>query len=234
MAQLSYNFISSLVRFPFIEEVWLFGSRARGDHTERSDIDLSIYCPLASESDWQEVMEIIETADTLLKVDCVRFDALDEKDRLRENISQFHIVLYNKKEGYVSKLLWQDYFFSLGDAVKRLEEVLSHKDINNIEYLRDASIQRFEFCIELYWKVLRKFLGYEKIEAQTPREVLRKSFQYKLIDDEKLWLSMLDDRNRTSHVYKEEDAKQIFERIKTYFPTIGKTYARLKKRFEEM
>ena len=38
----SYRFIRQLTELDFIEQIWLFGSRARGDNQERSDIDLAI------------------------------------------------------------------------------------------------------------------------------------------------------------------------------------------------
>ena len=43
------------------------------------------------------------------------------------------------------------------------------------EFLRDSVIQRFEFCWELAWKVLRLKLLEEGIEALTPREVFREA-----------------------------------------------------------
>lgn len=46
-----------------------------------------------------------------------------------------------------------------------------------------------------------------------------------------MWLGMLDDRNNTSHVYKYEDTKQVFENIKTYLPILEKTYNKLDKKY---
>ncbi len=43
-----------------------------------------------------------------------------------------------------------------------------------------------------------------------------------MIDDEKMWLEMLDDRNITSHAYKYEDAKRVFGNIKLYLPILKK------------
>lgn len=43
--------------FDFIDEICLFGSRARGDNKERSDIDLAIVCPRASDTDWLKNVE---------------------------------------------------------------------------------------------------------------------------------------------------------------------------------
>ncbi|XVN43913.1 MAG: HI0074 family nucleotidyltransferase substrate-binding subunit [Rickettsia hoogstraalii] len=78
---------------------------------------------------------------------------------------------------------------------------------------------------------LKKILKHEKIESNTPKDVLSKAFQFSLIDDEKMWLGMLDDRNNTSHVYKYEDAKQVFENIKLYLPILEKTYNKLEKKY---
>lgn len=44
---------------------------------------------------------------------------------------------------------------------------------------------------------------------------------------------MLDDRNKTSHVYKKEQAKDVFENIKKYFPVFRSHYAQLSKKYAE-
>ncbi|MFP3018612.1 MAG: HI0074 family nucleotidyltransferase substrate-binding subunit [Candidatus Tisiphia sp.] len=222
-----YSFINKLAKLDFIDEIWLFGSRMRGDNAERSDIDIAILCPNASRQDWDIVLEIVDNANTLLKIDCIRFNTLNENDALRNNILKFKKLLYSKNGNFMDKILWADYFYSLRDALLRLNDVLTHQDLEKIEYMQDAAIQRFEFVIELYWKVLKKILAYEKIESTTPRDILRKSFQFKLIDQEELWLSMLNDRNNTSHVYKWQDARKVFENIKIYYPVLWETYQKL-------
>ncbi len=70
----AYQFIAQLKNLPFVEKVMLFGSRARKTYQERSDIDLAIVCPTATDDQWLNVLKIINNADTLLHVDCVRFD----------------------------------------------------------------------------------------------------------------------------------------------------------------
>ena len=131
----------------------------------------------------------------------------------------------------MEKEFWRDYFESLEDAISRLEEVIEQPELSTKDILQDAAIQRFEFAIELYWKVLKKFLAYEKIDASSPRDVLAKAYQFKFIEEETVWLKMLDDRNKTSHIYKREEAKKVFENIKTYLPILTKTYDDLKKIF---
>jgi nucleotidyltransferase substrate binding protein (TIGR01987 family) len=225
---IQYQFIKYLRALPFIDEIWLFGSRARGDHHDRSDIDLAIVCPTATESDWLEVMRIVDQADTLLKVDCIRFDPKLLSDAFRNNIERDKRVVYMKAK----ELYWKDYFENLGNAIERFKDVMQHPDLGKSSYMRDAAIQRFEFTIELFWKILKKVLQYEKVETTTPRDVLSKAFQYKLIDNEAVWLRMLDDRNSTSHVYNEKDAERIFDHIKSYPPIFVKSYQGLKDRYQ--
>ncbi len=125
----------------------------------------------------------------------------------------------------------RDYFGTLGNALRRLQEALHHADIETNDIVVDATIQRFEFCIELFWKMLRRLLFIEKVEACTPRESIRKAFQNKLIDDEPVWLSMMDDYNKTSHTYEQEESRRIFETIKTYAPVMQKSYEELRKKY---
>lgn len=105
----------------------------------------------------------------------------------------------------------------LTKAVKALEEMAAepyHTNRMNI----DATIQRFEFTVELFWKFLKSVLESMGIETQYPKEVLIKAYQGKLISDEQKWLAMLKDRNLLSHTYEEQLADEIYERIKAYIP----------------
>lgn len=94
----NYGFMQQLMGLSFVDEVWIFGSRARGDHMERSDIDIAIVCPHAEEKDWRQVRDIIDNADTLLKIDCVRFDQLSDNDKLKKNIAAYGKIIYKRAE----------------------------------------------------------------------------------------------------------------------------------------
>lgn len=54
---------------PEIIRVILFGSRARGDADERSDIDLAIEAPAISQRQWLDLIFLFDQIDTLLPVD---------------------------------------------------------------------------------------------------------------------------------------------------------------------
>lgn len=90
------DFFKKLTQQSHINKIILYGSRARGDAGARSDIDLAIECPLASDNDWIEILSIIENADTLIKIDVVRLDKLSNTSSLAHAISKEGIILYDK------------------------------------------------------------------------------------------------------------------------------------------
>ena len=47
-----YLFLQKIAALPFVDAIYLFGSRARGDHRDRSDIEIAILCQNADETDW--------------------------------------------------------------------------------------------------------------------------------------------------------------------------------------
>lgn len=91
-----YKFLEKISALDFVDEIWLFGSRARGDNNLRSDIDLAILAPNATASDWQVVLNIVAQADTLLKIDCIRFDKLKNSDKLKASILLDRTLIYKK------------------------------------------------------------------------------------------------------------------------------------------
>lgn len=94
---LNYQFLEKLKNLSFIDEIWLFGSRARGDYNQKSDIDLALLCPDATDKDWLTIMNIIEDADTLLKIDCVKLDQAAISKELYDNILKDRKIIYVKK-----------------------------------------------------------------------------------------------------------------------------------------
>lgn len=93
-AIVDFQFFQKLMTLPFVEQILLYGSRARGSERERSDIDLAIVCPEASETEWLKVLDIIENADTLLKIDCIRFDELSDNNPLKQSILREGLTLF--------------------------------------------------------------------------------------------------------------------------------------------
>ncbi len=84
--------------WPTVEAVWLFGSRARGDHRQRSDIDLAVWAPTTGPRQWDAVVQWLqERAPTLLLIDVVRLDRAG--DRLRKRVVDEGVVVYQREAG---------------------------------------------------------------------------------------------------------------------------------------
>lgn len=83
--------ISRFARSAGIEKIILFGSRARGDHTERSDVDLAVYGGDFDAFYWN----IRENAHSLLMFDVVDVDE-GISATLKDEIERDGVALYEK------------------------------------------------------------------------------------------------------------------------------------------
>lgn len=181
------------------EKVVLYGSRARGDFRERSDIDLAVY----GLDDKQPFLDMIDDLPTLLDFDIV-FVTEHTAPELIANI---------EKDGVV--LMFSEKYAKLENAVERLKEAVEAYAAAPGSVMRDGVIQRFEFCTELAWKTLREYLaGQGYAEINSPKAVMRQAYADGILHDEAAWLGLLNDRNLTSHLYDDAAAQEVFERIR--------------------
>ena len=74
-----------------VQKVFLFGSRARGTHTERSDIDIAVVGGDFDAFYW----DIKENVHSLLMFDIANMDE-STSDDLREEIEKDGIMIYEK------------------------------------------------------------------------------------------------------------------------------------------
>lgn len=103
------------------------------------------------------------------------------------------------------------------EAVKRLKEALTEAE-NPLSI--DGTIQRFEFTFEQAWKTIQRILRFEGYDCNTPRRCLNEAYTAGIINDEAVWLDMLDDRNMTSHIYDEMHARRIYDKIKAQYANL--------------
>lgn len=113
---------------------------------------------------------------------------------------------------------------SLQSALARLRDALAQP---KTEWTRDASIQRFEFTFELAWKAIKRFGREEGVEPPSPRQALKAALRLGWIEDDSAWLTMLDDRNRTSHTYREATAEEIYSRLSGHLERLNGLAQRL-------
>lgn len=188
------------------DKVVLFGSRARGDFREKSDIDIAVY----GVSDQAAFLSDIEAIDTLLKFDVV-FMRSDMDILFLKNI---------EKDGKIIMEHYTCLFMHFAKAVDSLETgVKKYSEQPDDKLYRDAVIQRFEFTFELAWKVLKEYMSEQGIllNVTFPKSVLKEAYSHEIIRNEQVWLDMLKSRNLTSHTYDEKTADEIASSVSRYY-----------------
>lgn len=98
-------------------------------------------------------------------------------------------------------------------SVKNLKEILEEK---KTDIVRDAAIKRFELCFDLNWKLIKNFAKKQGVECLSPRQCFKVGFQLKIIEHDEKWLNMINDRNLSTHLYKEEKADEIYSKLSDY------------------
>ena len=98
-------------------------------------------------------------------------------------------------------------------ALERLKEALQEDET---EIVVDGVLHRFEFTFELAWKTMKDYLEYDGVinKIGSPREIIKESFKYGLIEDGEEWIKMMLARNSLSHLYDQETSREIYSDIK--------------------
>ena len=194
------------LKYRNINKVVLFGSRARGDHTPNSDYDIAIFSNAMEHAEESRFLNEIDNIKTLSKIDPVFMKERHIGSDLYKNITRDGVTIMDK---------FQTKLENYKKALARLHESIadSKRFANNLTF-RDGVIQRFELTSELAWKTIREYLLSEKVaDINSPKSVMREAYHMNVITDEDGWIQILDDRNVTSHIYDEQEATDIYERI---------------------
>lgn len=92
-------------------------------------------------------------------------------------------------------------------ALARLHEVLAQPEN---EFIRDATIQRFEFTFEAAWKAMYRWLRARGVDLdEDAYSTIPEAFKRRLITDEKHWGEMRKYRKLTSHTYNQPLAIEV-------------------------
>ncbi len=88
--------------------------------------------------------------------------------------------------------------------------------------------KRFEFTYEMAWKALKRLLDYLGIDARAPRPVFKEAYAQGLLQNEQVWLDMIEMRNLSSHVYDEHENSRILTELERYLAAFDALLTRMK------
>jgi nucleotidyltransferase substrate binding protein (TIGR01987 family) len=125
-------------------------------------------------------------------------------------------------------LRWKQRFQNFQKAFHQLSiAVDQYPKLNDME--KEGMVQRFECTFELAWKTLKDYLESQEVEAKFPRDVIKRAFQYEIIQEGEIWMDMLERRNEMSHTYNETFFQNVVELIAgPYYQAIQQVINKLK------
>jgi len=84
---------SAFQRFPEVREVRVYGSRASGQARRASDLDLTIFAPDATASQWAAICDALKNAPLIYELDLVRPEQTTSQ-RLKEKNEREGVAIY--------------------------------------------------------------------------------------------------------------------------------------------
>jgi len=124
---------------------------------------------------------------------------------------------------------WRYRFANFSRAFSLLRDALEDGADGLSDLEREGVIQRFEYTFELAWNTLKDRMEHDGLilPSVTPRAVIRRAFQAKLIEDGEAWVDMLNDRNLMSHNYDFAAFRRVVGNIeRRYLSILGDMYAK--------
>ena len=89
--------------------------------------------------------------------------------------------------------------------------------------IKSGQIQKFEFTVELLWKTVQVFLfEVDGVDVVTPKSVAKEFVEagYCDYDTFELFVRAINDRNQLSHIYRQEMAESIRQRLPEYVKVV--------------
>lgn len=136
----------------------------------------------------------------------------------------------------IQDIRWKLRFNNYLKALQTLDEasVLAQtRELSKLE--QQGLIQSFEFTHELAWNVFKDYLSDKGISGLIgSKDASRSAFKNGLIAEGEDWMSMIADRNLTSHTYDQETAQAIAAHIlERYYPAFKSMAAKFSALYQQ-
>ena len=124
-------------------------------------------------------------------------------------------------------------YVQLKTAIQRYGEMLQAYR-NNVdrppleqEAVQDSLIKRFEYTLEVAWKICKKHLeeeGFAEAATGSPKSIIRLAAQRNLINNPETWFNYLQFRQDTSHDYSSDKAEAVLDIAESFYEDVGNLY----------
>lgn len=183
-------FFDELVKLPFIDAIYIFGSYATRatEVTTQSDIDLLIECPDATAEQWKMIEWVIQNSPCLITIDIHRMDGL-KPGKFRDVVMREKSVLFMRNPA--------NHFTVLEQAIERAEERLAilkqyiqrNKEEKNVNELMEV----FYETTHQLMRWMRRCALVEGVRTNGYVLTLRYAYQAGWIKDRTAWEQLYRD-----------------------------------------
>jgi len=225
--------------------VWLYGSEAIGEATKVSDIDIAYLDQERGQEKDQEsdqgdsfeiystlsdIKEAVEKLNTLVSIDVSLLNTCSE--RFVNRVKTTGKVLYSSSK----PLRAEDGVHNFEKSLNRLNETLGQKDFFETQKMADVYtdviIKRFESTFEMSWKAIKRVLAMIGLDDnKSPRQCFKIAFAQGFIEDEDIWLNMIEMRNLSAHTCDSDEIAQIVFKIESYATAFNNLFIKLNEQF---
>ena len=125
---------------------------------------------------------------------------------------------------YDTDIRWKQRFQNFEKAFLQLKAAVEKENLNELE--KNELIQRFEFTIDLAWKVMKDFLEDKGFSFKpSPKDVLRQAQQAGYITYAQTLIDGITIRNDLSHDYSMEKFESAVTEVSNdIFPALEQLY----------
>ena len=180
-----------ILKYAKPKRIYLYGSLANGEARDGSDIDIAY--DDEQFKDHYLIEDEVNKLKTLVKIDVNNIAKSEE--RFRNRVISTGKVLYSSSK----ELRAEDGLHNFTSSLDRFESVVNRekefKTVGFEDVYLDLVVKRFEFTYEMSWKALRRYLEFLGFEANSPRMTYKEGFAQGIIQDEEVWLDMIEKRN---------------------------------------
>ena len=111
----------------------------------------------------------------------------------------------------------------LEKAISQLKSGIEQSStVSDNDLLRDGVIQRFEYTMDLSWKMIQRYLKHivqvDESVLRTKKDLFREAAWLRLITNVEAWFGYYESRNETSHIYNSQIAESVFAQAELFLP----------------
>ncbi len=137
----------------------------------------------------------------------------------------------------MTQIRWKQRFNNYVRAIRLLQKAAAayRQQAGDSDLLHLSLAKSFEISFELSINILKDFIEFQDGTKMTgSRDIIRTAFKKGLIGDGELWIKIIENRNKTAHIYNDQVAAEVMKNImERYLPAFEMLEKDFSKYYEQ-